>query len=119
MRCNGVSAREGHWHRKEEVEPHSGFALVCRIARVDVRSVTKAGYEQACAGIDFGGTQVGAYNYSVTLAIQESERNRLTTLREFAAEHDLQFFDFRQGSSSFPVRRMACSLRAACTFTPT
>ncbi len=83
-------------------------ALVCRIARVDVRSVTKAGYEQASAGIDFGGTQVGAYNDSVTLAIQESERNRLsTTLREFAAEHDLQFFDFRQGSSSFPVRRMA------------
>ena len=79
------------------------------MAGYDVRSVTRAGYEQACAGINFNGaTHVGAYNYSVRLAIQQSERNRLSTaLRQFAAERDLQFFDFRQGSSSFPSRRMA------------
>jgi hypothetical protein len=75
----------------------------------DVRSVTKEGYVQACAGSDLNGAaQVGAYYYSVTLAIQQSERNRLSTaLRAFAAEHDLQFFDYRQASSSFPSRRMA------------
>jgi hypothetical protein len=84
-------------------------ALICRIAGWDVRSVTTADYEQACAAIDFNGaSHVGAYNYSVTLAIQKSERGRLSTaLREFAAEHNLQFFDVRRGSSSFPSRRIA------------
>ena len=64
---------------------------------------------QACAGSDLNGaTQVGAYGYSVNLAIEPSDRNRLSmALRRFAAGHDLQFFDFRQGSLKFSSRRMA------------
>jgi hypothetical protein len=81
------------------------------MAGYDVRSLSKAGYEQACAGSDLNGaSHVGAYHYSVKLGIHQSrvERNQLSTvLREFAAAHDLQFFDFRQGSSSFPSRRVA------------
>lgn len=72
-------------------------------------SGTQASYEQARASMDFSGaTRVGAYNYAVKLAIRESERNRLSAaLREFSAEHDLQFFDFQRKSPGFPLRRMA------------
>ena len=91
------------------------------MAGYDFSGLTKVRYRQACAGIDFSGaTKVGAYSYSVTLAIEKSERNRLSTaLREFAAEQHLQFFDFSQGSSSFPRAAWHWYLRAGCIFTGT
>ena len=85
------------------------MALLSRIAGYDLSGVTRAAYEQACAGSDLNGADdAGAYNYSVTLEIPPAERDQLSAaLREFAVEKNLRFFDFRQGPSSFPSRRMA------------
>lgn len=84
------------------------IGLLCRIIGIDIRSYSKDGYEEAIAGSELSGTtQVGARGYSVQLLINEADKYKLSSLfREFAASHDLRFFDFRQGSKRLLIRRL-------------
>lgn len=81
----------------------------CRIAGIDIRSLTATGYQEAIAGSDLeDATQVGAHSYSVHLEIKEKERQQLgKLLSNFTSKHDLRFFDFPQGPKRHPMRRMA------------